>query len=339
MQLKRGVVSFSLDANLSCDPLLLRYARKVERAVRAFGAELVHITGPGDMGCLGLYVASRLKLPLVISWHMSLHKYAAERLRKIVRFAGGSMLESAAIITEGISLAILDWFYSKGDVLLAPNKEAVHALSHSTGRPCFLMGRGVDTDLFSPRRRRRNDRTFRLGYVGRLTPEKNVRFLAQLGNALARLGHNNFEFIVVGQGSEYGWLREHVPHVKLTGVLAGEALAATYANMDLFVFPSRTDTFGNVVLEALSSAVPAVVTAHGGPKFLIQNGVTGYVAGSDAEFIRRVTAIVSDSAMQERMRAASRSFACTQTWDSALEDVYRHYAEALASSAHESRRH
>ena len=134
------------------------------------------------------------------------------------------------------------------------------------------MRRGVDTRLFDPARRRRSDDTFRIGYVGRLTPEKNVRFLAELGVALKAKGQDNVEFVIVGEGSEEAWLRQNVPNVTCTGVLRGDALAEAYAGMDLFAFPSRTDTFGNVVLEALASGVPAVVTDGGGPKFIVAAG-------------------------------------------------------------------
>lgn len=331
MELKRGPASFTLDTNLGYDPFLLRYAELAMKAVRAFGTQIIHITGPGDMGCLGLYMASRLNLPLAISWHTSLHEYAAQRLRKILAFSGESVRAPVARMAERLSLNILRWFYKKGRVLFAPNEEALGMLRGMTARPCFLMRRGVDTDLFSPLRRHRYDRIFRLGYVGRLTPEKNVRFLAEVGNALITLGRTEFQFFIVGQGGEYDWLREHVPNAVFTGVLEGVALAEAYANIDLFVFPSRTDTFGNVVLEALSSAVPAVVTAGGGPKFIVENGVTGYVADSDFDFIRFVNAVMIDTEIHQRMRAAARTYACLQSWRSVFQDVFRRYNECIAA--------
>ena len=99
-----------------------------------------------------------------------------------------------------------------------------------------------------------------LGFVGRLSVEKNVAVLVQVQEELERMGHKSFRFLIVGHGAEEEWLRERLPRAEFTGVLRGEALAAAYAGMDLFVFPSHTDTFGNVVLEALASGVPAIVT-------------------------------------------------------------------------------
>ena len=92
-----------------------------------------------------------------------------------------------------------------------------------------------------------------MGYVGRLTPEKNVRFLAQMGQHLNAQGIRNFEILIVGEGNESNWLRSNVPNATLTGVLRGEELAAAYAGMDLFAFPSTTETYGKVNLEAMAS--------------------------------------------------------------------------------------
>jgi glycosyltransferase involved in cell wall biosynthesis len=191
------------------------------------------------------------------------------------------------------------------------------------------MRRGVDTQLFTPTRRWPGSDTFRIGYVGRLTAEKNVRFLAELGVALQATGHRNFEFAIVGEGSEEAWLRSHVPNATFTGVLRGEPLAEAYANLDLFVFPSYTDTFGNVILEALASGVPAVVTDRGGPKFLVEPGVTGYIAANNAEFISAVNKIMNDSRLHAKVRAAALAYAMRQSWDAVFESVFRTYGEGI----------
>lgn len=325
MELKRGSASFALDTHLDIDPFLLRYHAEVTAAVREFRADLVHVTGPGDMGVLGCYVAWKLNLPMVISWHTALHEYAGRRLERTLHMLGEQASTSAGHLAEKASMGILSWFYRRARVILAPNDELVDELKQTTNRPVFLMKRGVDTHLFNPARRSRSDTSFRIGYVGRLTPEKNVRFLAELGQALSANGLRDFEFVLIGQGGEEEWLRQNIPNCLLTGVLRGEMLAQAYANMDLFVFPSRTDTFGNVVLEALSSGVPAVVTAEGGPKFLVENNVTGYVAATDPDFIRSVESIMRDSVLRRRMSDAARQYALAQSWDTVFENVFDAY--------------
>ena len=109
---------------------------------------------------------------------------------------------------------------------------------------------------------------------------------------------------------------------------AVKQLAAAYANMDLFVFPSHTDTFGNVVLEALASGVPAVVTPEGGPKTIVRDGETGRIV-PDEGFAAAVAAILADPEQHAAMRRAARSYAETASWDSVFDGVYAAYKTLL----------
>lgn len=331
MQLKRGPARIGLDANLDYDPFLLRYANTVLTEVKAFGAELIHATGPGDMGTIALYVSWRLRIPLVLSWHTSLHEYAGRRLERVLAPFGSRISKRAAAVAEKFGLGILTWFYRRAAVALAPNPELVNMVGMLSGKPVSLMQRGVDTNLFSPQHRSRIGGAFRIGYVGRLTAEKNVRFLAELGRTLETLGRERFEIVIVGEGRDEPWLRQNVPNAIFTGVLRGERLSEAYANMDLFVFPSTTDTFGNVVLEALASGVPAVVTDKGGPKFIVKSGESGYVAASEWDFISFVNNLMTDPGRHRRMREAARRSACLQSWDSVFEQVYAAYEHCRAA--------
>ena len=325
MQLERGRFAFALDANLDCDPLLMRYYARVKEQVKAFGAEVIHVTGPGDMGLLGWRLAKDLHIPMAMSWHTSLHEYAGHRLERWLGITPKNLREAAARRAEHLSLRFLGYFYRQAGVVLAPNQELVEMMRELTGHPTFLMQRGVDTQLFTPERRTRTDQVFRLGYVGRLTPEKNVRFLAELGRELLESTGREFEFVIIGAGSDAEWLKANVPNARMLGVLRGEALAQAYADMDLFVFPSTTDTFGNVVVEALASGVPAVVTNQGGPRFLVQSEITGYVAEDFPHFIRSVKSLLKDLDTHHAMREAARSYACGLSWDSVFEKVFYAY--------------
>jgi glycosyltransferase involved in cell wall biosynthesis len=215
-------------------------------------------------------------------------------------------------------------------VLFAPNPELCALLERSTGRPCHRMPRGVDAKLFHPAKRTRKseDDGVVLGFVGRLSVEKNVALLAQIQNDLERMGHTNFRFLIVGHGGLEDWLRERLPRAEFTGVLKGEALAEAYASMDLFVFPSHTDTFGNVVLEALASGVPAIVTPDGGPATIVRDGETGRVV-PDEEFAAAVAGVLADPARHSQMRLAARAYALTMSWDSVFEGIYAAYETIL----------
>ena len=172
-----------------------------------------------------------------------------------------------------------------------------------------MMQRGVQTDLFSPSRRTAADGLIRIGFVGRLSPEKNVRFLPKVERALTERGITRFRFLIVGDGSERRWLESNLENADFTGVLHNEALAEAYANMDIFAFPSNTDTFGNVVLEALASGVPAVVMSGGGPKYLVEQGFSGFVARDEEEFIGLVSRLMSSPDEHRRMRGQARTAA------------------------------
>jgi len=339
LELQRSPACIGLDANLDYDVLLWRYVCTLAKHVRGFGAQIIHVTGPGDLGSLGLLVAGLLRLPIVISWHTNLHEYAATRLRNLLRFLGKDVTKKAGHLAGNLSLEILRHFYRRATATLAPNQELVEYTHSLSRRPCYLMRRGVDTQLFNPTRRNRVNKAFRIGYVGRLTPEKNVRFLITLAAALREKCRRRFEFVIVGEGSEERSLRAQLPDAHLTGVLRGETLAQAYADLDLFVFPSETDTFGNVILEALASGVPAVVTNQGGPKFLIEPGVTGYVAADQSEFIDFVDRLLTQPVLHAQMRQAAVQFALKQSWDNVFESVWRVYGEAIESHARASRWH
>jgi phosphatidylinositol alpha 1,6-mannosyltransferase len=166
-----------------------------------------------------------------------------------------------------------------------------------------------------------------------LSVEKNIRFLAEIEKALLAAGRTNFRFLIVGSGSEEQWLQENLRHAELPGVLRGEALARAYANMDVFAFPSHTDTFGNVVLESMASGVPTIVTSRGGPKFLVRSGETGFIADTDRAFIQCVVNLMDDSDLHARMRRAAREHACSLSWDCVFERVYKAYDEILFPAA------
>ena len=329
LERKRKWPSFYLDKNHDFDLLFWRYCDEIKAKVREFQPDVVHITGPSDLGIMGALLAYQLGVPLAASWHTNIHEYAELRAAKLLRFLPTNWSTALGESIRKGSFAATARFYQIARVLFAPNRELVSLLEKSTGKPCALMGRGVDTTLFDPAKRDRSSGPFTLGFVGRLTVEKNVRFLVELEQALLAHGFNDFRFLIVGQGVLEPWLRENLYHGTFAGVLKGDALARAYANMDVFTFPSRTDTFGNVVLEALASGVPAVVTNEGGPKFIIRNGETGFAASDVREFSAAVHRIATDASLLAAMRIAARQSAMSVSWDAVFENVYLAYERSI----------
>lgn len=329
LELARGPFAFDLDKDLRHDPFLWRHHPRVAEAIEAFHPDIIHVVSPGDASEIGVYIAKRMKIPLAISWHTNLHEFGSMRLARMLDWLGNTARGRIATFSESTILSAMIAFYRLGDVLYAPNGELVEMLRERTRKPVFLMKRGIDTQLFSPARRTVSDGVLRLGYVGRVTPEKNVRFLRELEIALRAANAPPVRFLIVGDGSDREWLSQNLAAADLPGILRGEALAEAYANMDVFVFPSRTDTFGNVVLEAFASGRPAVVTDAGGPKFIVRDGINGFVARSDAEFIERTARLLCDAALRERMGADARCQASAESWDSVFEKVYEGYGVAI----------
>ncbi len=329
IELERGPVNFPLDRAHRYDLLFQRHRRRLTQIVREFDPDIIQITGPTDVGTLGAMISHKLHIPLAASWQTNLPLYARSRMAQAVSFLPEALSQALADAAEHWSRRATIRFYKWPGLLFAPNPELVDALQKETGKACFLMSHSVDTEVFSPKFRDRQGGKFRIGYVGRLTPEKNVRWLAQLESELLSKGHRNFEFVVVGDGAEGPWLRQHMHHAEFTGVLTGEPLSRAFANMDAFAFPSLTETFGLVVLEALASGVPVVATAAGGPKFTLQPGKTGFVARDFADFLGGVEILLKEPVRLAEMRAAAREYTLSTSWSRIFEGMYRAYEKLL----------
>jgi glycosyltransferase involved in cell wall biosynthesis len=281
---------------------------------------------------MGVMLGLRLSVPMVGSWHTNLHEYASRRLLARLGKAPEQARMRLRMFVERRMLAITLMFYKFPRVLLAPNEEWKTTFESRTENPIFVMTRGVDTALFGPIRRTRNDTTVNIGYVGRLSVEKNVRALATVRNVLVANGITDTQFTVVGDGAERDWLQARLPGAVFTGVLRGEALAEAFANLDVFVFPSETETVGNVVLEAMASGVPVVAMARGGQKFIARSPGSAVLAHSETELAEATLRLVRDPTRREAMGKQARSVALTRSWAPVFETVYRAYDAAIAAA-------
>jgi glycosyltransferase involved in cell wall biosynthesis len=324
---KRGRFSFPVEKDLRFDVAFARDLGRVQEELRRFRPDVVHITGPSDIGMLGAIAALRLGIPLAASWHTNVHEYAARRADRILPkwlIRGGTRSWILNRLEDTV-FQLLMLHFKLARFYFAPNPELIERLQTATKKPCWLMERGIDLDLFGPQKRtRKEDGEFVIGYVGRLSTEKKIRSFAPLAQALSQAGHRHVRFVFVGHGSEDKWLKENISGVRLTGVLKGEALSRAYADLDLFVFFSETDTFGNAVLEALASGVPAVVSNKGGPKFIVKNDC-GFVCTSDDEFLRATMLLIENQSLRWAMSQAARKRAELASWDAVFDSVYHAY--------------
>ncbi len=331
VQLQRSPVKFPLDREHDYDLLFLRHYRKLEPLLWEFRPDVVQITGPSDVGILGAYVAHRMGIPLAASWHTNLHQYARRRVAAGVSFLPADIAGKLADLAERLSFRASARFYKIPRLLFAPNQEMIQVLETATGKPCYLMSHAVDTEVFSPQLRKRTDGPFQIGYVGRLTAEKSVRLLAPLEHALLDRGYRDFRFVIVGEGAEQEWLRNNMRQAEFTGVLRGAELSRTFADFDVLAFPSETDTFGLVVLEAFASGVPAVVTDRGGPQYTVHHGSSGYIARDFGEFVNYTVRLMNQPELLSTMRRVARLQALETSWDRIFEGMYEAYERCLPS--------
>jgi glycosyltransferase involved in cell wall biosynthesis len=136
--------------------------------------------------------------------------------------------------------------------------------------------------------------------------------------------------LLIGEGGDRAWLARNLEHADLPGILRGDALADAFADMDAFVFPSHTDTFGLVLLEAMASGVPVVLSPDAGARVGVRDGVTGFFAHDADGFAQAILRLMNNDSLRRRMSAAAREFACAQSWSGVFERVYEIYREGLS---------
>lgn len=285
--------------------------------------DLVHVCSPGPAGIVGAVLARTLGLPLVGSHHTELTTYAGMR-------SGDERL------TAAMALAVAQ-LYGSCELVLSPSPASDAALA-ALGLPAdrvLRWDRGVDTARFDPSLRDRLELPGEVNvlYSGRLTREKGIDLLLD-SFLLARRSDPRLHLVIAGGGPEEERVRERVgAHATMLGWLAGAELAAAYASADVFVFPSSTDTFGQVILEAQASGLPVLAVGRGGPLSLIEHRRTGLLCEPEPEELAGGLLELAGSALlRERVALAALRSARTRTWEAALSRLGAGYARALAGT-------
>jgi glycosyltransferase involved in cell wall biosynthesis len=202
-----------------------------------------------------------------------------------------------------------------------------------------IWGRGVDLERFNPAHRKPDVReavgspeALHLLYVGRLTPEKDLSVLFEAYRRAASRSPRPIQLVLTGDGAYAPRARASAPEgVTFTGHLEGDRLAAAYASADVFVFPSRTETLGNVVLEALASGLPVVAAAEGGVLENVRDGETGLLCtpGDPGSFAQQILKLVDQPSLRERLSRNARAWAERRTWERAFSPLVDGYREAV----------
>jgi len=285
--------------------------------------DLVHLCSPGPSGVAAAVIAKVMDVPILGSYHTELAAYAG--------------LRSSDPKLELYARMAIAAFYGQCQHVLTPSPQSDEVL-RQMGIPDERIGRwdrGVDLDRFDPAKR---DESLFGGdvnvlYAGRLTKEKGADLLAA-AFLKAHERDPRLHLVLAGGGPEEAQLRETLgEHATFLGWLEGEELAVAYASADLFLFASRTDTFGQVLLEAQASGLPVVAVAEGGPLSLIEDGVTGLLrepwAGALAE---AVVDLAAQPLLRERLTRSALAAVRERTWDRALGRLADGYRAALGTT-------
>lgn len=281
--------------------------------------DLVHVVTEGPLGWSALAAANSLRIPVATDFHTNFHSYSQH-------YGLGWLKKPIA--------AYLRKFHNQARVTMVPSLTLRRELEAAGFRNLEVVARGVDTRLFDPARRSQDLRAawgvaeqgLAVLYVGRIAPEKNLDLLVRAFQAMARQ-RPDARLILVGDGPELAALKAAHPGFVFCGARRGEDLACHYASADAFLFPSLTETFGNVLLEAMASGLPSVSFDYAAAAEHVRHGVNGLKAayGDAGEFLAHGLRLMEDAGLRASLGQEARATALNLSWQqifARLEEIF-----------------
>jgi glycosyltransferase involved in cell wall biosynthesis len=291
--------------------------------IKDFSPDVIHLSTPFFVGLCGLKLAQKLGIARVASYHTDLPGY-------LTYYRLG--------LLKGLAWQYLRWFHNQCQLNICPSGETAGLIKQKGILNTRVCGNGVDTELFNPLRFNQNarrklvpDGKIAFLYVGRLAAEKNIDILMQ---AFAQVSckYPWAHLVITGGGPILGDLKASAPPgVTFTGYLEGIALAEVYASSDIFVFPSTTETYGLVVLEALASGLPVIAPYEGGLKENLKHDYNGLACKplDVADLARAMEVLLNNSSLRFRLAQNARPFALQKSWDHVIGELVENYKEVV----------
>lgn len=289
--------------------------------------DIIYIATEGPLGLSAINVAKKFHIPITSGFHTNFHKYMKHYKLPLIAKLAARFLRK----THNQTLRTF-----------APTKGVIRQLNAMGVNNTRLLSRGVDSNFFNPNKRcnkLRNswglneENQFAAIFVSRIAPEKNIPLAIESFKIILKNNPNN-KCILIGDGPEKEKLQKKYPEFIFTGMLKGEALSKYYASGDLFIFPSLTETFGNVIPEALSSALIPIAYNYAAPKELIKNSHNGYLAqyGNKNDFLKKVEEAISNKNNWASLKFNARKTAAELKWPNIIND----FSEELRLAVNET---
>jgi glycosyltransferase involved in cell wall biosynthesis len=303
---------------------------RVHRAIESFQPDVIHIATEATLGWSVLQRALRRRIAVVSSFHTNFDQYS--------RHYGVGWARAAI-------WRYLRWFHNNTRETYVPSETTITQLEGLGFERVVLWRRGVDSSLFRPKRPGRVDVRRALGwapedvvitYVSRIAPEKNVDYLAA-ALAIVASRRPDVRLLLIGDGPSRPALEQRIGSIAhFAGYLQGEALSDHYSAADIFAFSSLTETFGNVVLEAMSSGLPVVALRAGGVGESVQSETTGFLVEPSeppARFAAALLRLIDHPQQRHEMARAAREYAVSQSWDAIMGGLRERYQRIVDERA------
>jgi phosphatidylinositol alpha 1,6-mannosyltransferase len=293
--------------------------RQITAVMNLLRPNLIHTMTEFNLGSCGARYAKKHRIPLITNYSTHYHMGVAHY--------------GIGMIGEPLK-RYLDWFHHQADLTSCPSQDTKRYLRSRGIDPVFVFGRGVDANLFAPEHRSlalrkewdAETKTVFL-YVGRVSGEKDLPVLIEAYERFSKEDRNETKLVIVGDGPERMTLEPAHPEILFTGTLSGKDLSKAYASADIFVFPSPSETLGNVVLEAMASALPVVCVGSGGVLDVVRDHANGFLVPPQdvAAFHDAMHLLFRNRVLRSRLGQAGRKDALRKSWDDVFDRLIDRY--------------
>jgi len=300
---------------------------RLKNSLLQFKPDIIHIMTEFNMGVAGLTYGKKLGIPTVSNYTTNFTQY--------LRYYNLDMFEKA-------SWNYMRWFHNQNDMTLCPSMETRKLLREEGIQNTGIFSRGVDSNLFNEKLRSIELRkqlgindSIVLLYVGRVAMEKDIDVLLKGYTEIYSQYNDRVSLIITGDGPELARCKRSFPkNTIFTGFKKGAELAGIYASCDIFVFPSPTETFGNVVLEAMASGLPVIAANAGGVKDTVKDRINGLLfnPGDASQLSNLISEIIENVDIKNDLRENSRKTVLERSWKSIFDGLVDTYEEIISNS-------